>query len=333
MNHGAALARQWLMLSAIPRFPRKVDTATLEAKLRAEGFHVTRRSIQRDLGELSDTFPLECDASSKPYGWSWKREAPAFDLPAMEPRAAVTYDLLDTHLADALPRAICADLQPQVQRARQLLARLDDNPFARWPEKVRFLADGVPERPPHTPECVVDATYDALLHDRQLSVDYRSGGDAAPKTRVVSPLGLVFRGPLSYLVCHDRAREAVLTLLLHRATAARALDAPAHRPPGFDLDAYLASGDLGFLLSEAPIRLVARIRKDAARRLIEAPPGRDPEVRVADDHVELHTTVPDNRPTRAWLLGFGPTLEVLSPPELRAAIARDLREAAARYDR
>ncbi len=62
------------MLRLIPRAPRKIDTATLQAALRAEGYVVDRRSIQRDLHKLSTVFPIVCDDAHKPYGWSWMRD-------------------------------------------------------------------------------------------------------------------------------------------------------------------------------------------------------------------------------------------------------------------
>ncbi len=69
------LVRQWRMLQMIPRAPRKIDAATLEARLREHGLAIDRRSIQRDLQKLSSVFPLVCDDRHKPYGWSWTRDA------------------------------------------------------------------------------------------------------------------------------------------------------------------------------------------------------------------------------------------------------------------
>jgi predicted DNA-binding transcriptional regulator YafY len=59
------------MLRIVPPAPRKIDTATIERRLRAEGFPIDRRSIQRDLQKLSTVFPIVCDDAHKPYGWSW----------------------------------------------------------------------------------------------------------------------------------------------------------------------------------------------------------------------------------------------------------------------
>ena len=57
---GQTAARQWAMLKGVPRSPLKVTTAELEARLRSEGFHVSRRTIERDLHLLSVQFPRGC---------------------------------------------------------------------------------------------------------------------------------------------------------------------------------------------------------------------------------------------------------------------------------
>lgn len=327
----ATTTRHWLLLRSVPRAPRKVDTATLARVLAAQGIVVARRSVQRDLQQLSALFPLVCDGDTKPYGWSWARDAEPMDLPAMDPRTAMTFRLVGTYLAHLLPRGTWRELGPHLDRADSVLRALEaHNPLARWPEKVRVVPDGVRERPPGVVPEVLDAVYDALLHETRLRLRYRPRRRTRPRDYVVSPLGLVFRGPLAYLVSASDDGPPV-TFALSRATHAERIDAPRTVPGGFDLDAFVGRGEPGFLLSPEPVRLVARVRRDAAQRLIEAPPGSDPEVTEADDHVLVRTTLPDTRPFRAWLLGFGSALEVLEPSALREALAAELGAAAAAY--
>lgn len=49
--------------------------ATLEARLFASGVVVHRRTIQRDLVELSEVFPLVSSGEEKPYRWRWSDDA------------------------------------------------------------------------------------------------------------------------------------------------------------------------------------------------------------------------------------------------------------------
>lgn len=92
---GATIVRQWLVLSMLPAPPRRIGTASIEAALRARGVEVHRRTIQRDLMELSEVFPIVVDDRGKPYGWRWAT-APTLagdtrhPLPQPTPRLLVT---------------------------------------------------------------------------------------------------------------------------------------------------------------------------------------------------------------------------------------------------
>ncbi|MBX3221094.1 MAG: WYL domain-containing protein [Labilithrix sp.] len=80
----------------LPRSPRRIDTGSIESRLRERGIEVHRRTIQRDLVELAEVFPIVADERARPYGWRWSEDADsAFDVPAphRSPTAA--------HAADA----------------------------------------------------------------------------------------------------------------------------------------------------------------------------------------------------------------------------------------
>lgn len=69
--------RLFRLLQLIPRAPRSVDTATIEAILIREGFYGVRRTLQRDLVKLERMgLGLECLSDSKPYRWRFIGGAP-----------------------------------------------------------------------------------------------------------------------------------------------------------------------------------------------------------------------------------------------------------------
>ena len=75
MGMGATILRQWLILMMLPRPPRRIDTASIESRLRERGLEVHRRTIQRDLLALAEVFPIIADERAKPYGWRWSEDA------------------------------------------------------------------------------------------------------------------------------------------------------------------------------------------------------------------------------------------------------------------
>lgn len=116
--------RQWLILSMLPVRPRRIDTSAIEARLKERGIDVHRRTIQRDLIELAEVFPIIADERAKPFGWRWSDEA---SFIARLPPARVEGDEVDVTVRlprSALPPflALVAGLAPAAVVAPQDLA-------------------------------------------------------------------------------------------------------------------------------------------------------------------------------------------------------------------
>ncbi|CAB0151725.1 hypothetical protein PSI9734_02093 [Pseudidiomarina piscicola] len=72
--------RYLLMLRHVPKQPQKIDVNTLRERLAEHGVDVSIRTIQRNLVELSEVFPLTTDERCKPYGWSLLPDTPLLPL-------------------------------------------------------------------------------------------------------------------------------------------------------------------------------------------------------------------------------------------------------------
>lgn len=326
------LLRHWQMLSLVPRAPRKVDAATLESQLGERGFEVDRRSIQRDLVKLSAHFPLVSDERSKPYGWSWSRDAKLFDVPGMDLHTALAFALAAEHLAHLLPRTTLHYLEPHFSRARMVLDAIEDNDLRLWRDSVRALPSGLPMAPPSIDQAVLEAVHDGLLHRRQLDLSYRPRTNDEVRRYQASPLGLVYRDSVAYLLCALFSYDNVVQLAVHRMVEAAVTAEPTRVPTGFDLDRYIESGEFGFLMGNEPLQLVMLLDKRAAVRLFETPLSADQRLcTVEDGRVEVRATVADTAQLRVWLRGHGALCEVVEPVDLRNSIAHELASAVAQY--
>jgi len=313
------LLRQWLMLRMIPRHPRKISTADIETRLAAEGFGTTRRTIQRDLDKLSTKFQL-CSDGNKPAGWSWQAAAEAFDVPGMDTTAALTFRMVETFLAPLLPRTCIASLQPQMQRAKNILAQLEGQAPASWPDKVKTISRSQPLLAPELPAEVLEVAYEALFRDRRFCGAYRNREETDYRDYVVNPLGLVIAEPVVYLVATLWDYTDIRVLALHRFKSAELLEDPVTRPEGFDLDAYLRQGVMMLPVSPGAktIKLVVEFARDAGYHLLESPLSTDQQTTISEKgFIRLEATVPDTLQLRWWLLGFGDGVEVLAPASLR----------------
>jgi predicted DNA-binding transcriptional regulator YafY len=106
----ATLSRQWALLRQLPSRSPGITSAELVWRLRDVGFNVSKRTVERDLNELSLIFPLERNDKSIPFGWHWSSSAVG------ELRG--NFDLLTYLRGDAL--------QPVQGEGIELVARIND---------------------------------------------------------------------------------------------------------------------------------------------------------------------------------------------------------------
>jgi len=328
-----SLLRQWHMLRMVPRAPARISAKDLCERLSAAEFDVAKRTVERDLNELSAIFPIEVDTRSKPFGWSWSREAASFDLPGMSLPEALTLKLVEQHLHHHLPPSAIDALRPHFQSAARTLAVVNDNvPSRAWLDKVRSVPPQQPLLAPRMEAECQRTVYLALMQDRQLKLHYRKR-DAAESTvyEHVHPLAVVQRGALIYLVCMFAEYDDVRTIALHRVQHAEMLYEPVRKKADFDIDAYIASGQFG-VIAGAPIRLRASFTRVAGEHLHETPLSADQALsQAADGRLRLEATVPHTRALVWWLLGFGDGVTVQEPAILREEMAGIAARMAAAY--
>ena len=312
------LMRQWQMLRQIPRHPAKISTARLAQHLADEGFETTQRTIQRDLQKLSSIYPLACDERNKPFGWSWMADGDVMDIPGMDSHTALAFWFASQHLEALLPKSTLRQLQPHFKAAAHVLDYItSDKGAPAWRSKVRVLNRGPKLSVPAISDDVQNHVYDALLRNRRLIITYNPRWQEGAKEYEVNPLGLVLKDGITYLVCSMWDYPDIRLLTLHRISTAEIQDKPSTQPNGFDLDNYIASGELDFALGET-IHLKAIFSNDAAFHLNERPLAQDQIItRNSDDTMLVTASVLDTSELRWWLLGFGDQVEVLAPDSLR----------------
>lgn len=330
--HPDTLPRQWQMLRMIPRYPQKITAKSLHEKLQAEQFDVTKRTVERDLLTLSEMFPLVSDERDKPYGWSWSKDAPVFNLPGLSHNEALTLAMVEQHLNSLLPSSTLSQLQPYFKAARQHLSNIPQNERARsWLNKVRTVPPSQPLLPPGVKPAVQYTVYEALLVDKQLEIKYlKRGEDKAVEYRV-HPLAAVQRGSITYLYCRISDYEDLRTLALHRIQSATVLDDTAKAPAGFSIDDEINSGKFGFGEGKQ-VRLEVIFYNGAGEHLFETPLSNDQTLtELEDGSIKLVATVADTPQLTWWLLGLGDGVEVVKPIALRQSIADTIARMQTRY--
>ena len=324
------LMRQWLLLNRMPRRGRK-GTRYFQEVLQEMGLDVSLRTIQRDLKELSRHFPLLSD-EERISGWMWSEDAAAFDIPGMDPQAALAFKMVDLHLKKLLPKNCLNFLRPYSKRAGEVLCRLDNGGITKWPQKIARISRHLTLESPEVNDSVLDAVYDGLLRERQLEVDYRNRADTDTENGIIHPLGLVFVDNIAYVVCTFWDYHDIRQIALHRIHSAQLLEESSKTPADFKLKNYIAAGNFDFPQSEGIIQLECLFDPYVAKHLAESPVNHTQElVSQEDSRVQLTAEVEDTAQLRWWLLGFGDQVEVVGPKNLRDGVFQTLGRAVEQY--
>lgn len=326
------LIRQWAMLRAIPRHPRRVDASTIHARLSDLGMAVSLRTVQRDLKTLATSFPLDFD-ESKPQGWCWREGAGQLEIPSMDAHAALTFSLVEQYMQNLLPRSTLSHMAPWFDAA-QGLASSQASTLNKWRDKLRVIPGTLHKIPAPIDPDIQTTIYNGLLEERQIEVTYRaiSTGKEA-KTYPVHPLGLVVMDQVVYLVCTVKDYQDPRFLAMHRIDSAQLLETCTTKPSAFDIDEFILR-EFGIRVGTTPLNLILRIRGVLAKYLAETPLAIDQTmVPIDDEWTRVQVLVQDTVQLRTWLRSLGPDAVVEEPASLREQLKGEWEELASLYTR
>ena len=321
------ILRHMTMLSLIPGHPVKITAGQLHDKLKAQGFEIHARSIERDLHKLSNTFALLSD-EGKPAGWSWRDRKTRMTFPPMNTETALTFELLSRYLAPVLPRSMLTLLEPDFEHARQVLDDLRSAPLGRWSKRIAVLPFGQQLLPPEVKPDVSAVVYDALLQGKRFEADYRSVNADGPKRRVFNPLGLVYREGVLYLVATLWDYPNPLHFALQRMSKAQPLQEAAISPEGFDFERYIRDEKAFDYPVGRDIKLELIVEEWLARHLEESRLSAEQQISPIRGRNEFRVTahVADTDQLFWWLRSLGPSVEVTKPAALRRKMTEQMRE-------
>ncbi len=313
------LSRQWELLKLLPSRAPGLSAAELLKKLQHAGHDTSKRTVERDLVDLSQVFPLRCNDKGTPYGWYWAPERAA-DLPGIALSEALTLRLVEGSIRPLIPEFMLESLAPHFAQARQKLQALsDENASARWIDKVVSVP---PQLNMLAPEVALDqltAVQSALLKDRQLNCRYYSAHKNQTTDLTLNPLGLVQRAQVTYLVATADPFTDIRLFALHRFEKSQVTSVSSQKPKGFLLQAYVDSGALQFGTAK-PVQLDAWVDSSLARLLDETPISKDMTLTAAENGATLRATVNDSWELKWWALSHAGSIKVTAPVSLRETL-------------
>lgn len=178
--------------------------------------------------------------------------------------------------------------------------------------------------PPHRfgESALVRSVERAIEDKKRLTFMYEpKHGDCAERT--VDPLTFLVRDDHLYLAAFDLEREGIRTFKIARMRDACVLDEAAAPHPDYDGKSVFKHA--AKIWSGPLVEVVVRIQPGAARFASEWPLIPDQTLEpLADGAVLVRAEVHGVIEAMRWVLRWGQEAQVLSPPELRAAVVAEL---------
>lgn len=326
-----AVSRQWDLLKLLPRKTTGINVADLHQRLKDAGYDMTRRTIERDLVDLSSVFPLQSDETRTPRTWFWQPGVNV-ELQGITLPEAVSLTLVEDAVRPLLPGSMLSVLEPRFAHARQKLKGLgDDNSGARWPDKVASVRADFNLQAPQINAEILETIQKALIGEKQIDCHYYSAHTDKSRELTLNPLAIVQRGLITYLLATAVPYTDIRQYALHRFQAVTPLGSACLDLDAFDLQDYLASDALQFGTPEK-IRFKAWVNNHQARLIRETPLSLDMQLHEQDNGFLVEATVSDTWQLQWWILSQGNGLVVQAPEQLRRRVGDMLRSAAAAYE-
>ena len=318
-----SLYRQWQILSHLSS-NKWMGTRELMELLQRQGVQISLRTIQRDLNQIAQRFPIESN-KEVPQGWRWRADAPLQSLPHMTSSQAVTFMMVEEHLKHLLPPSLIEEMNPWFDLAKRSLS--EQSHMRQWVNRVRIVPATQPLIPPTVDRLAQQTIYEALLQDRQIECIYQARSTHEEKSYLLNPLGLVQKGAIIYLVCTRQDKTDIQTFALHRFKSAKLLKSKTIHPHQFELDDYIESGALGFRVDYAQpteqIQLKLTLSDSEIQFFEESQLSKDQQIiKLAEGLYQVQATVPFTSQLVWWLSSFGQKIQKIEPETVAEAVAR-----------
>ena len=313
------LQRQIEILKILPRPSQAKSTKEIHQILGERGYGTSKRSVERDLASLLDTFPqaIYCEDNQGDNGRAsyWHLTSLKGLLPETlinNSDAALALTLLKQQAYNRLPRGVYNRLDSLWEQATATAAQNRDT--QQWMQLIQYLPDPMrPESPP------IDAEIQSIIEDAlrdtdalDLTVTTLNGETTYRK---LQPLRLLLQEEVLYLLAENPDANAIddsIQLIpLHRITQASASLSFNDSSLEPDLAQQFALG------MEGSFRLVIRANQPLAEALFNRPIGREQHLERSNDspsHYIVTTYIEDSPQLRRWLSRRIETeLEILEP--------------------
>lgn len=334
----------WDLLQRLRRHGGWVSSRTVYDWLRPHygNSPASSKTMQRALQRLRQEGMVDCQGEGSARVWRLVAERAPDKAEVKSVELAVALLQLEQFASNQLPADALKALREHCDRSRELLNSHPTYPRylqgRAWRGKAAIIDSGFPLLAPEQDEKIMHALTDALYRNTSLYLGYQNAAlsTGEPVNYHVSPLALVERGSVLYLVsCRRSRRTRKFVRYLHRIdriVSAVATGEPADTDEDFDLDRFLQHEHTLLFFPEAPQRITLKVREREFRsRLRDYRLAEDQEIKETPEGFELVATVRPSLTFKQFVLALAPDVMLVKPAHLRKEIQGVLAEGASAY--
>lgn len=293
---------------------------------------VSPATLKRDLAYMRDQLnvPVEFDRMTGGYTIRHQHAGDRAELPGLWFSAQEMQALLTMHklLADLDAGALLAPhVEPLMQRIRSLLAR-EGLATEQVLQRIQLRLAG--EHRPVEHE-VFQRVCDAVLSRKRLHLTYHSRGRNEALPRTLSPQRMLYYRDNWYLVAHCHVRDGLRVFSLDRMGDVQTLEQAAQETPEQEWAQVLQAG-YG-IYNGGPVQTAVLLFNADSSRWVRDQTWHPQQQLIAhaDGSLELHLPYLDPQELKTEVLSWGPSVKVLSPPELQQQVMQALKSSLDRY--
>jgi predicted DNA-binding transcriptional regulator YafY len=292
---------------------------------------ISLATFKRDLEYMRERLnaPIIWDRDQNGYRFEAREAAgPKYELPGLwfTPKEAQALLTMERLIEGIEPSLLGPHLEPLKARLAALLST-GDHSAREVRSRIRVLPMAMRRHEPKHFSLVAAA----VLGRQRLRLDYWNRAKDEASTREVSPQRLVHYRDNWYLDAWCHLRKDIRSFALDAMRSVELVAAKARDVPEDELDAVLASG-YGIFAGKKVQWAVLRFTPERARYVALEEWHPKQKVRwERDGSYVLEVPFTSAIELLKDILAFGPDVEVVSPPELRAEAVSRLEKARARY--
>ncbi len=316
-----ALAR-FVMIDRVLREENWPNARTLGKRL-----EVTDRTVRRDIDWMRERLhaPIRFNRSKNGYFYS----EPSYRLPFLQ---LTEGELISLFVAEQLLRQYQgtpygADIARAFEKISSTLADHVQVDLHKLGEAISFRTTA----PALFDVSVIRTLVTAIIERRRLIIDYYTASRNSHSRREIDPHHLMTKDGQYYLFAYCHTRHAIRQFVPGRISLITPTSTLFERDPTFQVNNYLA-GALGVIRgedAEARHAVTLKFTGLSIRYILERQwhPGQIVEM-TPDGALLMHFEVSHLLEAQRLVQTWAPECEALAPPELRAAVALALSQAA-----